>query len=84
MKENKIMCKEKRASYFRLMGLVTCIVSLAMIVGLVITIIGQFKDSAKAWPIIANFLNILAVLGVGTGLTNLFYSHANVLTEKTN
>lgn len=52
-----------------------------MIVGLVITIIGQFKDAVKAWPIIANFLNILAVFRVGLGLTNLFYSHAYVLDE---
>ncbi|MCQ2815539.1 MAG: hypothetical protein MJ227_04690 [Bacilli bacterium] len=75
------MSKTQRASYFRLMGLVACIVSVAMIVGLVITIVNQFIDKAAAWPIIANFLNILAVLGVGLGLTNLFYSHANVLDE---
>lgn len=75
------MSKRQRARYFRFMGFVTCIVSVAMIVGLVITIVGQFKDAVKAWPIIANFLNILAVLGVGLGLTNLFYSHACVLDE---
>ncbi len=76
------MSKRQRARYFRFMGFVTCIVSIAMIVGLVITIVGQFKDAVKAWPIIANFLNILAVLGVGLGLTNLFYSHACVLDDE--
>lgn len=75
------MSKEQRANYFRLMGFVACIVSVALIVGLVITIVNQFIDKAAAWPIIANFLNILAVLGVGLGLTNLFYSHACVLDE---
>lgn len=75
------MSKRQRVNYFRLMGLVTCIVSVALIVGLVITIINQFIDKANAWPIIANFLNILAVLGVGLGITNLFYSHANALNE---
>ena len=75
------MNKTNRANYFRCMGLVTCIVSVAMVVGLVITIVGQFKDAVKAWPIIANFLNILAVFGVGFGLTNLFYSHACILDE---
>ena len=73
------MDKSKKARYFRLMGLVTCIVSIAMIVGLVITIIRGFSDSVGAWPIIANFLNILAVIAVGLGLTNLFYSHACLL-----
>lgn len=75
------MSKTSRANYFRCMGLVTCIVSLAMVVGLIITIVNQFIDKAAAWPIIANFLNILAVSAVGFGLTNLFYSHANVLDE---
>lgn len=75
------MSKSSRTNYFRLMGIVTCIVSVAMIVGLIITIVNQFIDKATAWPIIANFLNIFAVFGVGLGLTNLFYSHACVLDE---
>lgn len=75
------MSRRNRADYFRCMGLVTCIVSVAMIVGLIITIVNQFIDKAQAWPIIANFLNVLAVLGVGLGVTNLFYSHACVLDE---
>lgn len=68
--------------YYKIMGCVMVIITLAILTGLIIMVVNQFKDGEAAWPIIKTFLNMLATLTVGSALANLFYSHACVI-EKT-
>ena len=73
----------KKASFFRIMGCVTWLIAIAMFIGLTIEVVNLFKADAKAWPIIAAFLNMLAVLTLGCGIGELFFSHACQIDEKT-
>lgn len=70
------MCKRNIKRYYKLMGCITLIITLAIIVGLIVRVVDQFNEGAKAWPIIASFLNMLAALVMGSAFANLFYSTA--------
>ncbi|MCQ2802909.1 MAG: hypothetical protein MJ225_04520 [Bacilli bacterium] len=65
--------------YYKMMTCITLIIMLAMIAGLIYTVVDQISSSAGTWPIIASFLNMLAVLVMGSAFANLFYSHALLL-----
>ena len=77
------MCNKNKSKYYKLMGCITLVIMLAMLVGLVITVITQFKEKAAFWPITATFLNMLATLMIGSGLANLFYSQGVLIENKT-
>lgn len=71
--------KSREANYFRVMGCVACLVTLAMFVGMIIGLVQLFSSGSAAWPIVATFLNLIAVATLGSGITNLFFSHACVI-----
>ena len=78
------MCNKNARKYYKIMSFVTLVIMCAMLVGLVITVISQFRNDAKAWPIIATFLNMIATLVMGSALANLFYSHGLLIDDDTN
>lgn len=83
IKKEQNMCNKNKSKYYKLMGCVTLVIMVAMLIGLVITVISQFTDKAGAWPIIATFLNMVATLTLGSGLANLFYSQGISFEDKT-
>lgn len=74
------MSHRKMGLYYKLMSCVTLIIMLATLVGLVITVVGQISDKLAAWEIIKTFLNILAVLTLGSAFANLFFSYGMKLS----
>lgn len=84
------MCLKSIKKYYMCMGCVTLAIMIAIIVGLIVTVVSQFSNNAGFWPITATFLNMLATLVMGSGIANLFYSHAlltikcDVLKDKCN
>ncbi len=66
-----------------MMGCITLVIMVAMLVGLIVGVVSQFKDHAGAWPIIKTFLNMLATLVLGSAFANLFYSHAYLVNDDT-
>lgn len=77
------MCNKNMRRYYKIMGCVTLVIMLAILVGLVIGVINQFRSGAGAWPIIATFLNMLATLVMGSAFANLFYSHGLLIKDDT-
>lgn len=73
---------KKKANFFRLMGCVTWLIAIAAFIGLIVDVVNLFKASSGAWPIIATFLNMLAVLTLGCGVGELFFSHACTLDDE--
>lgn len=76
------MCKKNKVKYYKLMSCVTLLIMLAILIGLVVTVVNQFKDNVGFWPITATFLNMLAALVMGSAFANLFFSHALYIDEK--
>lgn len=76
------MCKSNQKKYYKLMSCITLIIMLAMLVGLIVSVVGQFKDKAGFWPITGTFLNMLATLLLGSALANLFYSHGEPIKKE--
>ncbi len=76
------MCTRNIRKYYKLMGCITLIIATAIFIGLIVLVVDQFKGNAGWWPITSTFLNMLATLVMGSGLANLFYSHALLLEDR--
>lgn len=76
------MCKSNQKKYYKLMSCITLIIMLAMLAGLIVGVIDQFKNKAGFWPITATFLNMLATLVLGSAFANLFYSHGDLIKKE--
>lgn len=71
-----MMCNKNKKKYYKVMGCVTLVIMLVMLAGLIINLVYEFSDGAGAFEIISTFVNMIAVVILGSGLANLFYSHA--------
>jgi len=72
------MNEHKKSKFYALMGCVTYVVTIALIAGIIVDIVKGFKNIVGAWPIIANFLNILAVFTLGIGISSLFFDYSGI------